>query len=396
MPDSVSNYQSTKFANNFKTIFAEGTEISVNLSTPYRARVHKEFDFTGSDETDSVSLSLGGGRGSGSNLPSSNQRITKKKIVPRKETYGKYVMDRPTLIAGSDSKGSFRRSDKLAVKGVVDGVNLNIERMCFQNDELGTIDTSGVTDNGGGSYDLVISAATWIRANFMLGDYINIETGNTDQFEITGITASTRTVVVSRITGSQVPADGDVLFMQGSEDNEIVGYADAFDTGVTSLFNITKQFGWDAHRVNGQSGNISNNYLADVVIDQDSVTGKPPTEIHASVGQFKNLLASVDQPQYYIGVAKSGEYKMSYKGLSLLSPVSNEDLPVLINRFIHDLKVYLINNEESELKFAPKFGWFDEGPDRINGTTQYEYPFGGELAHFFHPSYQAEIYGLAA
>lgn len=394
MTDSVFNYTSTKFANNFKTIFEKATKLAINLSTPYRARVRKSFDFTGSDKTGSVSLSLGGGRGSGSSLPASNQKTVKKKLVSKKETYGKYVIDRPTLIAGSDDKGSFRRSDKAAVKGVVDSVNLNIERMCFGQDSLGTI--TGTPGASGAVYTCVISSATWIQANFMLGDYVNVETGNSDQFEVTAITASTRTVELTRITGSQIPADTDEIFLQNSEGEELIGYADAFDSGVTSLFNITKQYGWQSHQVNAASATISNDFLADAVIDVETVTGKAPTEIHCSVGQFKNLLATIDDPQYYIGVAKSGEYKMSYKGLSLLSPVMNEELPVFVNRFIHDLKVYMINTEDSEIHFAPKFGWFEEGPQRITGTTQYEYPFGGELAHEFHPSYQAEIHTLAA
>lgn len=394
MADEVFSYTSSKFQANFKTIFGEPTEIALNLSSPYRARVRKSFDFTGASKTGSVSLSLGGGRGSGSNLPASNQRTVEDSILSKIETYGKYVLNRPTLIAGSDDKGSFRRSDKLAVKGVVDSVNLNLERQCFGQDVLGVI--TGSPSASGAVYTCVISAASWVRANFLLGDYVNVETGNTDQFEVTAITPSTRTVELTRITGSQVPADTDEIFLQNSEGNEMIGYADAFDSSVTSLFNITKQEGWNASRVNAASATISNDFLADAVIDQQSTTGKAPTEIHASVGQFKNLLASVQDPQYYIGVAKSGEYKMSYKGLSLLSPVTNEELPVFINRFIHDTKVYLINNEESELCFAPNFGWFEEGPQRITGTTNYEYPFGGEVAHYFHPSFQTEIYGLAS
>lgn len=392
MADEVFNYRSTKFQDNFKTIFGEPTEIALNLATPYRARTKTSFDFTGSDMTGSVSLSLGGGRGSGSSLPQSNQRTVKKKVVEKKETYGKYVLDRPTLIAGSDSKGSFRRSDKIAVKGVVDSVNLNIERMCFGKEALGVI--SAVS--GSNPYVCTISDATWIQANFVLGDYVNVETGDTDRFEVTAINAAAKQVTLLRDGGSQTPANTDEIFLQGSEGEEIIGYADAFDSGVTSLFNITKQYGWQSNVIDASGANISNDYLADAVIDAQTSTGKAPTEVHASVGQFKNLLASVSDPQYYIGVGKAGEYEMSYKGLSLLSPVTNEELPVLINRFIHDLEVFLINNEESEIMFAPEFGWFAEGPQRITGTTQYEYPFGGELAHFFHPSYQTQIFGLAA
>lgn len=394
MTDEVFNYKSAKFAQNFKTTFQKATEIALNLATPYRGRVMKSNDFTGTDKTGSVSLSLGGGRGSGSTLPASNQRTTKKIVIAKFETYGKYILDRPTLIAGSDEKGSFRRADKLAVKGVVDSVNLNIERMCFGKNALGVIASGGVS--GSNPYDLVISDATWIRANFVLGDYVNIETGNSDQFEVTAIDAANKTIEVTRITGSQVPAQTDEIFLQNSEDEEIVGYSDAFDSGVTALFNVTKQDGWQSHIVDANAATISNDLLADAVIDLQTVTGKAPTEIHASVGQFKNLLATIDDPQYFIGTAKSGEYKMSYKGLSLLSPVTNEELPIFINRFIHDLEVFLINNEESEIMFAPKFGWFEEGPQRITGTTQYEYPFGGELAHYFHPSYQGQLYNLAA
>lgn len=393
MADEVFQYTSAKFAANFKTIFSKPTEIALNLTTPYRARVRKSMDFTGKNKTGSVSLSLGGGRGSGSTLPESNQRTVKESILSKIETYGKYIMDRPTLIAGSDDKGSFRRSDKLAVKGVVDSVNLNLERQCFGQDALGVIDGA---PTGGGPYVCTISDATWIRANWVLGDYVNVETGDTAQFEVTSIDASAKTVTLTLIAGSQTPADTDEIFLQNSEDNEMIGYADAFDSGVASLFNITKQPGWESHLVDAASATISNDFLADAVIDVQTVTGKAPTEIHASPGQFKNLLATITDPQYYIGVAKSGEYKMSYKGLSLLSPVSNEELPVFINRFIHDLEVYLINNEESEICFAPKFGWFEEGPQRITGSTQYEYPFGGEVAHYFHPAYQAQIHSLAA
>lgn len=392
MADEVFDYTSAKFQANFKTVFQPATEIALNLATPYRARVTKTNDFTGSDKTGSVSLSLGGGRSSGSALPDSNQRTVKKSIISKAETYGKYVMDRPTLIAGSDDKGSFRRSDKLAVKGVVDSVNLNLERMCFSQDVLGVIDGA---PTGSNPYVCTISAATWVQANFLLGDYVNIETGNSDPFEITAINAANRQITVTRLSGSQAPASTDEIFLQKSEGNEAIGYADAFDSSVTSLFNITKQYGWEAHRVNAASATISTDFLADAVIDLETARGKAPTEIHASVTQFKNLLAVTPNPQYYIGVARSGEYKMSYKGLSLLSPVSNEELPVFINRFLTAAVVYLINNEESEIMFAPKFGWFEEGPQRITGTTQYEYPFGGEWAHYFHPSYQGEIYGLA-
>jgi len=393
MADEVFNYTSAKFAANFKTIFGKATEIALNLTTPYRARVRKSNDFTGKSKTGSVSLSLGGGRGAGPSLPTSSQTIVKESILSKVETYGKYVLDRPTLIAGSDDKGSFRRSDKIAIKGVVDSVNLNIERQCFGQDVLGVIDGA---PSGANPYVCTISSATWIPANWLLGDQVNVETGNTDKFEITAIDASARQVTLLRLAGSQAPASTDEIFLQNSEGKEMIGYKDAFDTGVTSLFNITKQAGWDAHRVNAASATISNDYLADAVIDVVASRGKPPTEIHASVGQFKNLLATIQDPQYYIGVAKSGEYKMSYKGLSLLSPVTNEELPIMFNRFIHDLEVFLINNEESEICFAPKFGWFEEGPQRITGTTQYEYPFGGELAHYFHPAYQTQIYGLAA
>jgi hypothetical protein len=391
--DVLFDYTGTKFANNFKTIFGKPSELAINLTTPYRARVRKSFDFTGTDRTGTVSLSLGGGRGSGSTLPTSNARITKKTILSKIETYGKYVMDRKTLIAGSDDKGSFQRSDKLAVKGVVDGVNLNLERQCFGSNSLGVV---GSLVDADPVFTLTISAATWIQANWVLGDYVNIETGNSDLFEITAIDAANTAVEVTRITGSQVPVATDEIFLQGSEGNEMIGYADCFDSGVTTLFNVTKQAGWQPHTVDASAATISMDLLADAVIDVQQNTGRAPTEIHCSVGQYKNLLASISDPQYYIGVAKSGEYKMSYKGLSLLSPVTNEELPVLINRFIHDKEVYILNNEESEICFAPKFGWFEEGPQRITGTTEYEYPFGGEVAHFFHPAYQAQLYNLAA
>lgn len=393
MADVEFDYTGADFAGNFKTIFGRASDIAVNLATPYRMRVRKTHDFTGTDRTGSVSLSLGGGRSSGPTLPTANTKIVKKTILSKIESYGKYVIDRKTLIAGSDSKGSFTRSEQSAVQGVVRGVNLNLERMCFGGNSLGVIDSGGVS--GTNPYTLSISDATWVQAKWMVGDYVNIETGNTDQFEIDSIDAANKAIVVTRLTGSQVPAATDEIFLQGSEGNELVSYADAFDAGVTSLFNVTKQAGWEAYQVNAGAATISVDFLADLMIDMDQTRGKAPTEIHCSITQYKKLLASISDPQYYIGVAKHQDYKMSYKGLSLLSPVSSEEIPVFLNKFLHENEVYFINNEDSELAFAPKFGWFEEGPQRITGTTHYEYPFGGEVAHYFHPAYQGRVYNLA-
>lgn len=393
MTDAKHDYTSAAtFAGNFKNLWGTASEVALNLSSPYRARVKKTNDFTGTSRISAVSLSLGGGRASGSSLPDSNARVVKQATLSKIEAYGKYVMDRKTLIAGSDGKGSFERADKLAIRGTLDGVNLNIERQCFGDGTLGTLSSVSAS---GVVYTCVITAATWIQAKWMVGDYVNIESGNTDKFEVTSITPSTRTVVFTRLSGSQVPAGGDVVYMQKSEGNELIGYAKVFDTSVTSLYGITKQYGWQPYRVDAASATISMDLLADIAIDVEQNTGRAITEIHASVDQFKKLLAANPDPQYFIGNATHGEYKMSYKGLKLLSPSTNEEIPVLLNRFIHGSKVYLLNTEESELAFAPQFGWFAEGPQRITGTTEYEYPYGGELAHYVHPAYQAELHTLA-
>lgn len=387
----------TKFDDFFKNVYGKRADATYNMTYAYLSRIRKVDDFVGKTHIDAKQISRSGSVASGS-LPNVNLATVVNAIYSRKKTYGRYIVDRETLVAGVGNHASFEESQKFIIKATIDSYTRNNMRILFGDGTLGTIDASGVTDNGGGEYDIVISAATFKEANWEEGDYINIESGNTDEFEVIAVAPSTRTITVQRNSGSQVPADTDVIYMQKSEGNEPTGFQSAF-TEATSLYGIPIQRRWSPYSRNAGAA-VSESFLSDALLDMSKATGEAPTAIYMSYDQGKKYLAGLDKPVYQdsrmtVNV-KSGGYTASYSALSILSPASPRPIPIFIDRFVPDKEIWLINESRVYMKRAPKHGWFTEDGlfARVDGEDQYEARYGGYWEQVIDLPYHGRIYNL--
>lgn len=385
----------------FKITYGKLSDNVYNSANVTLGRVKKSYDFVGKRKDVAVPLSFQGGVGSGS-LPTANPANYDDAQITAKKVYGVCEIDRETIKAAMNDEGSFVRGTKHVVEKTVESYMRNMSRMLFNtltNGSVGTINAGGVTDNGGGNYTLVISTATWKEANFEEGDYVNIETGNTDLFEIQSVTPSTRTVVVQRITGSQVPAAADVIFMQGSEGNDISGIASVVSATSGNLYAVPVARRWQAsHQKNAGGSGVTPDKLNEGILEIQRKCGKVPNLIIASFTQYRKILNFLEDAKEYMVEPRSPELqgKISFKGVEYMS--SAGAIPIFPERFVDEDKIYMLNDNYMEIHHRPGQGWFDDDGTvflRKSSSDTYEARYGGYMELYMPPTFHGYIHSLA-
>lgn len=385
--------------NLFKIKYGKLSENVYNSANVMLARVNKSFDFTGRQMFVPVPTGFQGGVGSGS-LPTANYSAVEDALITSKKVYARIQLDREAMKASANDEGAFVRATKWVVQKGVESYMRNASRILFNDGsgQLGVINAGGVTDNGGGNYTLVISDATWKEANFEEKDYVNIETGNTDLFEVESVTPATKTIVVQRITGSQVPAAADAIFMQGSESNDPQGLKGVCDATSGSLYSIPVGRRWQSTQEAAGGAGLSTDRMNKVMLEVHRKCGKVPNLIVTSFTQYRKLLNILEDQKQYIVEPRMPELqgKVSFKGIEFMS--SAGAVPVFPERFVEDDRMYFLNDNFISCYHRPGFGWFDEDGTvllRLADDDAYEARYGGYYENYIVPSFQGVMTGLA-
>lgn len=387
----------TNVNNLFKIKYGKLSENVYNSANVLLGRVKKSYDFTGRQKFIPVPQSFTGGVGSGS-LPTANFAKYEDAILTRKKVYGRILLDREAIHASADDEGSFVRATKHQISKVVESYMRNMSRILF-NDGTGLLGVvSSVVDNGGGNYSLVITNASWKEANWEEQDGVNIETGNTDLFTVESVTPSTKTIVVQRRTGSQVPVATDSIFMQGSENNDPQGLKGVLDATSGSLYTVPVGRRWQSVQLDAGGAGLTADLLNQQVLELTRRSGKTPNLIIMSYVQYRKLLNFLEDQKQYIVEPRSPDLKgvVSFKGVEYLS--SAGAIPIFPERFLEDDRVYLLNDNFIEIHHAPGFGWFDDDGTvllRSADNDSYEARYGGYMECYIVPPFQAEITNLA-
>ncbi len=393
----MAQFSLTTASNIFKTKFGKLADNTYNSYNVTLGRVNKDYNFVGDQIFVSQPLSFSGGVGSGS-LPTSGVADYGKALILAKKVYARMEYDRESIKASATSEGAFIEGVKEVTQKGVESFMRNMSRIWYNDGtgQLGTIASSGVS--GSNPYVLTISSATWKEANFEENDLVNIETTNTDLFEITDVDPTNEQITVSRTTGSQVPAAGDLIFMQGSEDNDPAGLRGVIDATSGSQYNIPVARRWQSTVVDAASAGITTDLMNQVMIEVERKTGKAPNLISTSYKQYRKILNLLEDQKRYNVEPRSKDLKghISFKGVEFMSSVGS--VPIVPERFVEDDRVYFLNDKYLTTHHRPDFGFFDDDGTvflRKADDDAYEARYGGYLQNYIVPTFQGVLDGLA-
>lgn len=386
--------------NLFKIKYGKLSENVYNSANVMLARQKKMYDFTGRQMFVPVPTSFAGGVGSGS-LPAANHSNVEDALINAKKVYARALIDREAMKASMNDEGAFVRATKWKVQKSVESYMRNASRILFGDGTgaLGTIDA--VVDNGGGSYTLTITAASWLEANWEEQDYVNIETGNTDRFEVISVDPTNTAIDVLRITGSQVPVATDEIFMQGSENNDPQGFKGIFDFSVAatgSLYSVPYSRRWSATVQDKAAAGITLDFLNEIMLEVERKSGKVPNMIVCSYTQYRKILNLLESQKEYNVEPRMPELKgkISFRGVEFMSTAGA--IPVFPERFMKPDEVYFINDNFMNCHHRPGFGWFDDDGTvllRAADQDEYEARYGGYYQNYIVPSFHGALRNLA-
>lgn len=419
-------YTASNEANLFKIKYGKLIDKQFNKSNVILGRIKKMDDFVGKQIDRPVIQSIGGGVGAGS-LPTANEnKIGLAKLNDVKKLYAVTSVDRETMKAAKKDEGSFVRMTKFPVKIAVESFNRNLTRQILRNDVAGAgalitgaaanSNCSGVGTSGDPYVIEIDKASTYFPAEFEAleeGDLVNINSEVTALEVVTvGVTdvggyatasislvgSSARLDVIGD-TGTPAPfGASDVVYMQGSKDNELDGIKGILAATSGTYKNIAIARRWQSYRKDASSAALSTDLLNDLVISVKRKSGASPKMLLMHHHQMIKLLNLLEDQKQYNMPARDKRFKgqISFAGVEFLS--ADGPIPVIPDRFMDGDKVYALNDDHIELHCRPGgFEWFDEdGTVFLRETTDsYEARYGGYAELFVNPHFQGELHSLA-
>lgn len=397
------NITDASVQNLFKRQYSGKSLNTYNGKVPLLGLVKKSFDLVGLQREMEAPTGFQGGAGSG-NPPSPNRGIYVKPIVSAKEVYCTTEIDRKT-IALAKSEGAFVDAMQETVRKTVEKFNWNMSRQLLNtlvNGSLGTIDSVSVV-TAGSVWDVVITAATFKLANWEIRDFVNCGTGNTGKFEITAVTSSTRTIRLSKIDGSDTPTAADVVYLQGSEGNDVQSVAGAIAATTGTLWSVTVGYRWQSYQQSAASAGISSALLNKLMLGVEEQCGVTPNLILTSYIQLRKLMDSMEDQKFY-GITSTSlapradnlKGVVSFPAVQFMS--TQGPVPIIVDRFCDSDKVYALNTDHVELLHAPKGGWFDDDGTvfmRKNQGKAYEATYGYYVDSYAPPAVAGYVHTLS-
>jgi hypothetical protein len=251
-----------------------------------------------------------------------------------------------------------------------------------------------------------MAAADWKEANWEERDFVNYHT-ETTLLEIVEVVPSTRTVKFVGTSALLTTAAGgpsavsNPFYMQGSKDNDPTGLKSLTDiavAGTGSLYNLAFQRRWGISVSNASSAGISVDRMNGMMLDIERKFGKVPNMIVTGFAQYQNVLALLEDHKRYPIDPRSKELKgkLSFDAVQFQS--TRGPVPIVVDRFCEDDRIYFLNDNFIERHHRPGFGWFDDDGTvflREADNDDYEARYGGYWENYITPSAHGCIYGLA-
>lgn len=372
--------------------------------------IQKSSKFVGNRLEMAQLVDWGGGQSSGS-LPSSSTAYINRPFITAKSIYATSVIDNQSMKAArraGSNLGAFMDATELSILTLKRSFSDQIARQFFGDGtgSLGTIDT--VTAVGPGQYDLVITAATWLEAPWMLNDLLNVDSG-TDLFLVTAIDLDTRTISVSRQSGVQVPAAGQNVYKQKSKDNEMFGLKGVVDTTTGSLYGVPVGYRWGSKRINAQGQTLSVKLMRE--LDQQMrfwARGELPTDYIMSATQLRLFEDSEDAKSIiYVQPTISPEREAGSQVAAV--KINGRTVRLHWSPYCQEDRMYAINRNKVHMYIRPDTaegndcgGFIENGdsiffPLQVSGTPLDSYGiFYASYAEFYiNPTFTGVIYNLA-
>lgn len=418
---AITKFTDTNFSPQFKRIYGEYTDnlYGSGAEDPLFAAIHKDYTkLRGSNLEFPVKLGFGGSVGFGS-LPTANTAKYRTVSLTRQKAYARLNLDRETIHASKGKDAAFKEATQAEVDAKLKSF-MRIMACALYNDGTGIRGQFSATPGGTAAAPTVVILNTgtyaWRPAFFEEGDQVNVYSAAAvailpSVWEITAINTSTRTLTLSRISGSDdltaIAAGTHSIVLANSYNAEPMGLKGCVEFSTGNFEGVAYERRWSSYRVNAQVNSvntpISPDHFNDVAINVETNAGESPDLYICSPKQYQRLLNRLGDAKKFCDVLSSSssgsKVRMAFKAIEL--ETANGSCKVVSSRYVQSDKVYAANTDKDKMcqYYLGKPEWFeDDGKMLLRDANSdfYEARYGTYMQNFFNPQYHADIYNLAS
>lgn len=415
MSSVIRQYSLADLSNLFKITYGDfELDASSWNSTSLIGTVKKNNMFVGSTLQFAQLQDLGGGQSAGA-LPSASTATILRPAITAKSIYSTAVIDNQSIKAArkaGTNSGAFKELTGTAMLSLKNSFRESIARQLVGNGtgSLGVIQAVAV--NAPGNYTLTITAATFIEANWMLLDLLNIGALGTSLFLVQTIDLTNRLITVVRQNGADVPNIGDPVYKQKSRNNELSGLKYVTDTAVGQpIYGITSGYRWQSSTLAAAGQTLSVKLMRQLVQQMQFLArnDEGPTDFILSYTAMRLFTDGEDAKSIiYVDPEKAPNRQAGGK----VATVSIDGRLVRLHRspYIEADRMYAIHKDKVEFHIRPDTsdgaspgGFLEAGdsgiffPLHVSGTPldsyQLFYATYGDL--YINPVFTGVITGLA-
>ena len=411
----------------FLTKFQGRSANMYNSANVLEGRIKKKYNFVGKQMNIETQLSFSGSVGA-KLLPIGNSSKVEQAVITAKKVYGRTYVDRESLKAASSTEGAFQKYLAFPVKKTVESYMRNMSRILFS-------DGSAILGRGDGATNVTLIAATsTVPAHYIVtlraSDFneskleekdfvqvvINLGASNnlggtaeggdavTNLLEVLFVNPAARQVGLvgtsthldSLLSGPSPLATTTGLAMQRSYLAEPQGLGGVLTATSGSLYGLPVQRRWQSTQVDALGAGIITDAMNEVMLKTEKAFGQAPKMIVMNYNQLQKILAQLEDQKVYNLPNRNLKGALSFSGVEFMS--TRGPIPMFVDRFADEDKMYFLNDDFIERIHRPDFGWFDDDGTtflRIADSDEYEARYGGYLENHIVPTAHGIITNLA-
>jgi hypothetical protein len=408
----------------FLTKFQGRSANMYNSANVLEGRIKKKYNFVGKQMNIETQLSFSGSVGA-KLLPIGNSSKVEQAVITAKKVYGRTYVDRESLKAASSTEGAFQKYLAFPVKKTVESYMRNMSRILFSDGSsiLGRGDgATNVTGNGSVAtpYLVTLRASDFNESKLEEKDFVQVVTGLnagdnlagtaeggdavTNLLEVVAVNPSTRVISLvgfsahlANLVGGPSPlATTTGLAMQRSYLAEPQGLGGVLTATSGSLYGLPVQRRWQSTQVDALGAGIITDAMNEVMLKTEKAFGQAPKMIVMNYNQLQKILAQLEDQKVYNLPNRNLKGALSFSGVEFMS--TRGPIPMFVDRFADEDKMYFLNDDFIERIHRPDFGWFDDDGTtflRIADSDEYEARYGGYLENHIVPTAHGIITNLA-
>ncbi len=387
----------------FKTVYRDFLNNRFSEQYPLISMIRRDKGMVGNRQAHDVKRADTGGFRAGGGMPEASDTEHEQTNYSAIQLLVKGRIDPKAIALSAGKEGAFEKILDSAMLDLRKMFHRNMARMLMgdKTAALGTIAAGGVTDNGNGNYSVVISAATYIRHRFRRGEMLNVGTDTSSVFRVMSVSMnSDRVVVIERKSGAVVPVATDILYRQGSKDNEWVGLTEVLPATSGSQYGVVVGDGWQSVQKDADEAPFSIKMLQEVMGRIREECGETPKVIVCNQVQETKITQSGED----LKIMSMKEAKGSEGNILGNKPhffIAGVEMPLIVDDLCPPGVVMLLNPDRilwesvGEGRFIPGTDGFLHYKGAAGNEHMYEIFFEMLGNFFIDPKAQGYIYNLS-